>query len=139
MDDHEHTPPLNRRLAFDEWVRDHARGTLNGELTMALADVVQQVTELDKSGTLTVKLSVTPMGPGGRVGARTVLITSDITARPPKAAGESSIFYVGEEGGLFRDDPYNVRLPGAAVPADTEPARALPADDQPAHRIEDQS
>lgn len=137
MGDHDQPVPLNRRLSFDEWVREHARGNINAELTMALAEVVQAVTDLDKPGTLSLKLSVVPAGPGGRVGARNVFVTCDVSARPPKPAGETSIFFVGEEGGLFRDDPYVAKLAGTALPADDEPARAIPADARTSNRIEE--
>lgn len=124
-------PDPSTRLPFNDWVKDHARGTLNDELTMALSEVVEAVTQLDKPGSVVLKLAVDTAGSGGR----TVVIAGDVVSKPPKPAPEQSIFFVGERGSLHRDDPYTRRLPGTAVPTDDAAARRLPTDTGEARRI----
>lgn len=93
---------------FHEWLADHARGTLDNELTAELAELVKAVSELEKPGTLTLQLKVDVAGSGGR----TVFIAGKVTSKPPVPAPEASIFYVGDGGTLHRDDPYSPRLTG---------------------------
>lgn len=93
---------------FAAWLTAHARGTLNDELTMALAEVVESVAHLDKKGALTLTITVEPAGSGGR----TIAITGKTSAKPPVPNPEVGIFYVGDGGSLHRDDPFAGRLPG---------------------------
>ncbi len=92
----------NRSLTqFSDWVTDHARGTVNDEMTAAFAEVVQAVTHLDAKGKVTLELTVEPAGSGGR----TVVVAGKVTAKPPLPDPEVSIFYADGDGGLHRDDP----------------------------------
>lgn len=106
---------------FSEWVADHAHGTLDDQLTFALREVVKAVSDLQKKGSLNLKITVNPAGSGGR----TVFLVGELTAKPPCAEPEASIFYVGDGGGLFRDDPYSVRIPGTVIETDDEPTIRL--------------
>lgn len=90
---------------FHEWVQGHARGTLDDDLTAAMAEVTQAVTALDKKGEVIVKLSIDTAGSGGR----TVSVAGTVTAKPPRPDAEVSIFYADGDGGLHRDDPYQTR------------------------------
>lgn len=95
------------RPLFHKWLKSHARGTLDGEATAALAELVAQVSDLEKPGKLILELKVDVAGSGGR----TVLIAGKVTTKPPEPAPEASVFYVGDGGSLHRDDPYQGRLP----------------------------
>lgn len=97
-------PPLR---PFSDWITDHARGTVNDDLTAALAQVAEAVSHQGAAGEVTLKVRVEPAGPGGR----TVATRCTVTAKPPTPAPEVSIFYVGPSGELIRDDPYNRPLP----------------------------
>lgn len=101
-------PALDDRQDFATWLERHARGTLNDELSMALAEVVEHVAHLEKKGTLTLTLTVEPAGSGGR----TVSISGKTASKPPAPNPEVGIFYVGESGSLHRDDPYSKPLAG---------------------------
>lgn len=94
------------RQPFNEWLKSHARGTLNDELTLALGDVVEAVTHLDKPGKVVVELVIEPQGSGGRM----VSVAGKVTAKPPVPAPEMSVFYAGEAGSLHRNDPYQQRI-----------------------------
>ena len=94
---------------FHQWLKGHARGTLDDDLTAALAEVTQAVTSLDRKGKVVVELTVEPAGSGGR----TVAVAGKVTAKPPEPDPEVSIFYADGDGGLHRDDPYQTRIPVA--------------------------
>lgn len=99
---------------FSVWLAQHARGTLDDELTATLAELVEAVQDHEKKGELVLKLIIEPAGSG----RRTVTVAGKVAAKPPEPAPEMSIFYVGDAGTLHRDDPYAQRLPGMARPAD---------------------
>lgn len=101
-------PPAPARLSFAEELANLARGTLNDEATMALADLVEAVTDLGKKGTLTIEVTVEPAGSGGR----TVTIAGKVAVKAPKPDPELSIRFVGPAGTLHRDDPFVRPLPG---------------------------
>lgn len=92
---------------FSDWLNDHAQGLVNDEMTAALAEVVANVSHLRKKGSLTLKINIEPVGSGGR----TVSTSCVVTAKPPEADSEMSIFYVDSAGGLHRDDPFQTSFP----------------------------
>lgn len=96
------------RLTFAEELAHLARGTLNDEATMALAELVEAVAHLGKKGSLTLDVTVEPAGSGGR----TVTIAGTVKVKAPQPDPELSIRYVGEAGSLHLDDPYAKRLVG---------------------------
>jgi hypothetical protein len=113
---------------FHTWLADHARGTLDDELTVALADVVEAVAHQEKKGVVVLELTVETAGRGGR----TVVIGGKVKVKLPEPAPEQSIFYVGEAGSLWRDDPFAERLDGMKVDPVTGEAIALPDTDETA-------
>lgn len=96
------------RRSFAEEIAALARGTVNDEATLALSDVVEQVSALGKRGTLTVELVVEPSGSAGR----TVTIAGTVKSKPPKPDPEVSVRFVGDAGTLHLDDPFAKPLPG---------------------------
>ena len=91
---------------FTDWIREHARGSLNDEMTAAMADVVLAVSTLEKPGTVTLKIKVEPIG----TGERTVVTSGQVTASPPQPAPPASVFYPDAAGGLHRNDPQRPSL-----------------------------
>lgn len=91
---------------FSAWVAEHRRGELDLELAAALAEVTRAVHDLEKAGTVTLKIAVKPGGGRGR----TVQVVDAVTIKVPEAGREVAIFFVDEAGNLVRDDPYNERL-----------------------------
>jgi len=90
---------------FHEWLPTHAHGTLDDEITAALAEVTQAVIDLDKKGKVLIEIEVDTAG----TGRRTVMVGGKVTAKPPTPDPERSIFYPDAGGGLHRDDPYQTR------------------------------
>lgn len=117
---------------FHEWLADHARGTLDDEATAALADVVEAVGVLARPGKVTIELDIAPAGSGGR----TVVVAGRVKSKPPAAAPEASIFYVGEHGTLWRDDPYAMRIPGVIVEEDDGRLRRVDQDTGEVHDVQ---
>ena len=100
---------MEDREQFHEFVKRHARGTLNDEVTMALAEVAASVSDLEKKGSVVVTIVVEPAGSGGR----TVAIGAKVEAKLPKPDPELAVAYVGDGGSLHRDDPYQTKLDDA--------------------------
>lgn len=99
---------------FHDWLEDHARGTLNDELTLALAEIVDACSTARKPASLTLRLDVSTSGDSGRM----VVIAGRVKTKVPEPAAEQSIFFVGEGGSLHRDDPYAKPFPGLAKKVD---------------------
>lgn len=91
---------------FSHWMKSHARGTLDGEVTDALREVVQEVSDLGKKGSVLIEVVVEPAGSS----KRTVAIGGKVTKKSPKPDAELSVYYPDERGELFRDDPFQARL-----------------------------
>lgn len=96
------------RRSFAEEVAALARGTLNDEATLALADLVAAVSALGKKGSLSVVLTVEPTGSAGR----TLTIAGSVKVKAPLPDPEVSIRFVGDAGTLHLDDPFAKPLPG---------------------------
>src|ERR1044072_6162640 len=105
---------MSEQTQFSTWLAQHARGTLDDELTATLAELVESVQDHEKKGELVLKLIVEPAGSG----RRTVTVAGKVAAKPPEPAPEMSIFYVGERGSVHRDDPYVQRFPGMTTADD---------------------
>lgn len=106
----ETAPERTAPQSFHEWLSRHARGTLDSEATIGLAEVVQSVTDIGKAGKLVIEVVVEPAGSGGR----TVAIGGKVLKKLPLPSPELGVFYVGDGGSLHRDDPYQQRIPGVA-------------------------
>lgn len=91
-------------LASD-WLRTHAAGDIDRRLTEALRDVVAAVVDLDRVGTVVLKLKVEQQDDAS------VLITPEIAAKVPQRASRAQHFYVDAERRLALADPYRPQLP----------------------------
>lgn len=109
---------LEGQLAFfADFVRDHARGTVADEAAAALKDVVARVQAVGKPGKVTLTYTILPAGPGGRM----VSVTGEVTTKVPTPDPEPSLFFIDENGGLSRDDPFNRPHPGLVPPRTVDP------------------
>lgn len=113
---------------FSTWLAQHARGTLDDELTAALAETIAATNELDADGAVVLKLKVKPAGSG----RRTVTIEGEVEAKPPKPKPEMALFYVGDAGRLYLEDPFQTRLDtGGARTVDPTTGRAATPNGDP--------
>jgi hypothetical protein len=114
MTEIDNTPPQG--ALFPDFMRDHARGTVADEATATLAEVVARVAALGKKATMTITYTVLPAGSGGR----TVSLVGEVTSKLPIPDPEPSIYFVGDNGALLRDDPFNRPHPGL-IPKNVDP------------------
>jgi hypothetical protein len=78
------------------------RGSIHGELSELLHDLVAAVRDTGKKGTLTLKLDVKPIKPGQ---VDTLEVTAAVTANPPRADTPTTVFFTDQTGNLTREDP----------------------------------
>ena len=104
---------------FMDFLREHRGGATHDELSDALQSLVAEVTDQGKAGTLTLTISIKPIGKsdGLEVGA-------DIKSKPPKGAPGVSIFFPTVENNLVRQDPRQQSMELREV-APAHAARAL--------------
>jgi hypothetical protein len=96
---------------FVQYLYEIDEGRLVGELTQEMRDLVTEVRDQQKPGTLTLTLKVEPTK-----AVNTLIITDQISVKPPKHTPGASIFYPDEEGYLHRKDPMQPELPLQEVP-----------------------
>lgn len=92
------------RPTFAEWLAGYGAGVLDDRLTAALAEVAEQVVLVDKSGTVTLKLTLTAKAGG-------VIVSPKVTFTPPESKEGGQFFYVLPTGALSRRDPNQPTLP----------------------------
>lgn len=95
-------------FSASDWLKIHAAGEVDRKLTDALRDVVDAVMDLGRSGTVTLKLTVTSQQDDA-----SVLVHPDITVKAPQAPARAQHFYVDAERRLALADPYRPQLPFA--------------------------
>lgn len=81
---------------FAEWLAEQRNGALNDELTAALDEVVERVTLLGRKGAVTLKIEVKPQAPG------VVVVTDDVSAKPPKEDRPGAVWFVDSDSNLSR-------------------------------------
>jgi len=91
--------------------------SLHVEVSLAMADLVQQMQEHGGGGTLTLKLVLKPNGDSA------VMIAPQVTSNPPKPKRQASLFFPGKEGSLMRDDPRQTRMDLRSVDDDNRPIK----------------
>jgi hypothetical protein len=101
------TTPFSQQLAY------LSRGSLDAELTEALAEVVKRVRETGKAGTLTLKLRVSMLNARDE---NAVKVTPAVSKKLPELAPFETILFSTFDGDLLRDDPRQRRLELKEVP-----------------------
>jgi hypothetical protein len=96
---------MSSARAFHDFLREHRGGHTHDELSDALQSLVAAVTEEGKSGTMTLTISIKPIGKsdGLEVGA-------EVKVKAPKAPAGVSIFFPTPENNLVRQDPRQQNL-----------------------------
>ncbi len=98
------------RRPFAAWLQEQQGGVFHAELTDALAAIVAGVTEHERGGTLTIKVTVKPEADGA------VKVSTDFTAKVPRAAAKPSLFFADSAGNLSRRNPRQPELPLRGIP-----------------------
>lgn len=105
---------------FTDTLTDLSNGEVHNQLTDDLRALVEAVVKTKKKGTLTLKIDVKCEGDQA-------VVKAEITSRPPKPATESTVFFVGKDGSLLRDNPRQQPLKGVPSAPATLRTVQLPA------------
>lgn len=103
------TPPAEaaaHRRPFAAWLTEQRGGSLHGELTEKLADLVAACLEHGEGGSLVLTVKVKPNKDGV-----TVTVTDEVKAKEPEGDRGAALFYADAEGNLSRRDPRQPELP----------------------------
>lgn len=88
---------------FIQTLKGLSKGSLAPQLSDELSNLVREVNETKRKGSLKLTLTVRPTGgEGGQIS-----IHSDVEMRLPKADPGVSIFYASKQGQLLRSNPDN--------------------------------
>ena len=85
---------------FMDFLREHRSGVTHDMLSDKLQELVAAVVQEGKGGTLTLKISVKPMGKNDGLS-----VAAEIATKPPKETPGESIFFPTPENNLVRQDP----------------------------------
>lgn len=99
---------------FTDVLRDMRRGRVVDAATEQLNELVRAVRETNKSGTLTLTLTIKPNGRGDNA----IIAQAKVGTSTPKADLPDALFYADEDGNLLRDDPTQNRMFADTVDAD---------------------
>jgi hypothetical protein len=93
------------RRPFAAWLTEQRNGGLHGEVSDAFAELVQAVNEHEKTGKLTLTVTVTPNGDGS------IFIGDDLKITEPKPDKPKALFFTDDRGNVTRRDPRQAELP----------------------------
>jgi hypothetical protein len=91
---------------FSVFVLEHRNGQFNAEVAGRLAEVVRKVEETGKKGTVSIKLTIEPVGHA----SGQVVIVDQVDNRPPREL-TGSIWFTDANGGVSRRDPNQITFP----------------------------
>ena len=92
---------------FLETLRELRNGATLDDLSEQMAALVAAVRDSNKSGSLTLKISIKP---ATRNDATTVLIDDEVVVKMPKAERSATIMFTTEDNSLSRDNPRQQKL-----------------------------
>lgn len=91
---------------FAAWLQEQRNGLLHSELSDKLAELVETIQEHEKSGTLTLTISIRPSKVYGAVE-----IEDTVKVKAPEADRDAGLFFADSHGNLSRRDPRQPELP----------------------------
>lgn len=83
----------------------HDKGRAHDNASKLMRDLVEAVKQTGRKGSVTVKLTVSPMKNNSRV----VQISDNVTATIPEDKRDS-IWFTDDDGGLHRNDPDQLQM-----------------------------
>ena len=102
-------PELHEAPDFSEFVTDLAEGRVNQRLTETLAEVCEAVQETGLIGEVTVKFII-------KKESNRALVAVEIKEKVPKLPEHATLFYFGNNGGILREDPKQLKFKGLEAP-----------------------
>ncbi|WP_423454335.1 hypothetical protein [Ottowia sp. VDI28] len=101
------------RKPFTEFFKLLEFGNLEAEATDALNDMVHACTETGKTGELTIKIKLKPIG--GKAGQ--VELDSDVKVKLPQPVRSKTLMFATPDNNLQRENPRQQTLDGLKTPA----------------------
>ncbi|EPI4996623.1 hypothetical protein ACVYVE_005536 [Klebsiella pneumoniae] len=101
MSETKNTTPFSQQLAYIN------KGTLDAELTEALAEVIKAVRETGKKGAVTLILNCSMLNTRDE---NTMKVTPKVTRTIPELDRADNIMFSTADGDLLRDDPAQVQM-----------------------------
>lgn len=92
--------------SFEEFVRAHRRGVINGEASEALRHVVEAVKITGQKGKVVLEIVVEPFKGGQEV----VVLSHKVTTKAPVPQSDRQPYYIGEGNTLELEDPNRPRI-----------------------------
>lgn len=108
------------RTLFATFIQTQRDGLLHSELTEEFADLVQSCLDLNKGGSLTLKISVEPSGKN----QATIFTKDELKVKKPEDRPKS-LFFSDGHGNVSRRDPNQMQFAG------DKPLREVPAKGEP--------
>lgn len=107
--------------SFEGQLRHVRKGACLTELSAKLQEAVTVVRSLNRPGTLTLKLTITPFNEGA------FAVTDEVTTKLPMPKKGHTLFYATDEGVLVREDPnqQEMKLTIAPKQNETEPTAKI--------------
>jgi hypothetical protein len=91
---------------LSDTLRQLRQGVFSEEAGDQLAQLVQQVTEHNKSGKMTIELTVKPAGKKNAA----VIVTGKCTVKAPQDSPDETLMFPTPEGNLLTEDPRQQKL-----------------------------
>lgn len=111
------------KTLFATFIQNQRDGLLHSELTEELADLVQACLDLNKAGSLTLKIAVEPSGKN----QATIFIKDEVKVKKPEDRPKS-LFFSDGHGNVSRRDPNQIsfdqglkEVPKPGAPRDIPP------------------
>ncbi|ELO4689975.1 MULTISPECIES: hypothetical protein [Citrobacter] len=101
MSETKNTTPFSQHLAYIN------KGTLDAELTEALAEVIKAVRETGKKGAVTLTLNCQMLNTRDE---NTMKVTPKVSRTIPELDRADTIMFSTSDGDLLRDDPSQTQL-----------------------------
>lgn len=109
---------------FGQFLFSQRDGKTHTELSQAIAQVSKAVLATGGTGTITLKITVSPLGHENRL-----VVKDDVVVKPPKPIRDSSIWFYNEsQRGLSRNNPTQGELDLAVIPMRPRAGAAIAAD-----------
>lgn len=89
--------------SFSEFITDLDNGSIDQTLTERMAEVTKAVEETGKVGELTIKLTIRKEG-------KMATVHPEIKTKIPEHGMHATLFHVGDNGELLREDPKQLRM-----------------------------
>lgn len=96
---------------FGLYLKTTNRGRTEADLSAKMHELIEQVLETGKKGTLTLTITVD----ADDADARRLVLTEKVVSKLPQPDPRKSIFFADDTGNLTRNDPSQLTFDGIAV------------------------